>query len=238
MVSNLTGTVGFASCRSVRSVLASDCSSNEVRARMAGELPAALRRCGVDHRLRGLTRVLPPGVANNPDNLHPGRPGIRPRPNALSNGRLPWKGGACQGLVDDGDPRPLRRVGPVEIAPGTNRNLQRLEVVRRDRVELGLRPLPRSSLRPALNEIVARRSGLPSHPKVGDARRRTDPGHGTQTIEHICIEPASGPEVLRDVVPDRVFRVGHQHTVLREPEIDVLERLERSQQQSCGRPAG
>ena len=39
-----------------------------------------------------------------------------------------------QGLVDDGDPRPLRRVGQVEIAPGTNRNLQRLEVVGGDRV--------------------------------------------------------------------------------------------------------
>ena len=37
------------------------------------------------------------------------------------------------------------------------------------------------------------------------------------------------------VVPDRVLRVGHQHAVRREPEVDVLERLERSQQQSRGR---
>ena len=191
MVSNLTGTVGFASCRSVRSVLASDVSSSEVRARMDSELP---QPCVDGAKITGgarLTRVLPPGVANNPDNLHPGRPCCS-RPNTLSKGRLAWKGGACQGLVDDGDPRPLRRVGPVEVAPGTNRNLQRLEVVRRDRVELGLRPLPRLSLRSALNEIVARRPGLPSHPKVGHARRSTHPGHGTQTVEHICIEPDSG----------------------------------------------
>ena len=40
IVSNLTGTVGFASCRSARSVPASEWLSNEVRARMDSELPA------------------------------------------------------------------------------------------------------------------------------------------------------------------------------------------------------
>ena len=114
------------------------------------------------------------------------------------------------------------------------RNFQRLEVILRDGVELRLRTLPRLTLRPALNEIVTRRPGLPSHPKIGHARCSTHSGHRTQTVEHVCIEPAPGPDV-RPVVRDRVLRVGYQHTIRREPEVDVLERLERSHQQPCGR---
>ncbi len=63
MVSNRTGTVGFASCRSVRSVPASDFSSSEVRARMDSDLPQpcsdATKTTGGGGRLGSCHRVSP-----------------------------------------------------------------------------------------------------------------------------------------------------------------------------------
>ena len=41
-------------------------------------LAPALRRWHEEHRRRRLTRILPPGVGDNPDDLHPRRPAIRP----------------------------------------------------------------------------------------------------------------------------------------------------------------
>src|SRR5687768_6122057 len=76
----------------------------------------ALHRRRVDHRWWWLARVLPPGVADDPDDLER-RSGITPGPDAPSQRRFPREGGAGQGLADDGDPGRLGRIGPGEVAP-------------------------------------------------------------------------------------------------------------------------
>jgi len=73
---------------------------------------------------------------------------------------------------------------------------------------LGLRPLPRLSLRLAFDEIVARRSRLAPHSEVGRARRDAYAWHGTQTFEDIRIESDSGRYPC-PILSDVVLCVGH-----------------------------
>src|SRR5262245_40597549 len=169
-------------------------------------------------------------VGDYPDNLPPWRLAVHP--NKLAQRRLPWKRGARQCLIDYDDRRPLLRIGPVEVPPGANRNPQGLEETRRDRLELGFRPLARSTLRSALDEIVSHHPGLFSHREKGGARGRSYAGRRAQAIQKILIERGPVPPIL--ITYGGVLGIGHEHAFRGEPNIHSLERLKRSQQQPGG----
>ena len=135
---------------------------------------------------------------------------------------------ARERLVDDHDVRHARAVALVEVAPGANRNAERLEVSRRHEMTIRVRPLAHRRQRPAHHRDRRRRLSAGERHAIGQRRRRRA-GQRRQALIELLVER---DELLAVVALRRQHQLRGEDAVRLEAGLDALEPGETGQQQA------